>query len=140
MQLRILSSRSLNDASPSINVLHDEADEGKPFAAIAYSCPAARRIVPIPPLDGADQTLLVIGDEYSVLYSLSTDTTTSPKARRTSITSASPRASNARRSPQTELYGPAKRHRTSLSGQANQDYWCPKPVFRARQGFGTVLA
>lgn len=115
-----------------------------------FSCPAARRVVPIPSeLPSGQRTLLVIGDEHSVLYTLGENNPQSPKAvRRMSAVSgpiSSPRG-NARRSPQTELSsGNTKRRKSStgIKSVDNQDegfQWELQPVWRSRQGFGTVIA
>ncbi|WVQ95773.1 hypothetical protein IAU59_002872 [Kwoniella sp. CBS 9459] len=153
LQARTLSlaARTFNDLSRSVDVvspvshnvsLTDETD----FNDIPFSCPAARRVLPI--TTGNEVTLLVIGDEHTVLYTLGT-TPQSPRAiRRLSAASGpttSPRAS-ARRSPQNEMVSSvSKRRKSSMGSKATaatgeNERWDLKPVWRVRQGFGTILA
>jgi DNA damage-binding protein 1 len=116
-------------------------EEDTDFNEIPFSCPAAQRILHIP-TDGSEKYALVIGDEYAVLYSIAF-TPSSPRASRMSIsstTATSPRASATRRSPQTELTNIGKRRKSSSGGGSSSDRWEVKPVWRIRQGFGTVLA
>ncbi|OWZ42004.1 DNA damage-binding protein 1 [Cryptococcus neoformans C23] len=149
-----LSAHSFNPLSKSVDLVsptsRQSISEDSDFNAMPFSCPAARRVVPIPSeLPNGQRTLLVIGDEHSVLYTLGENGTQSPKAvRRMSAVSgptSSPRA-NARRSPQTELSsGNPKRRKSSMGTKTvdsqNEEFqWDLRPVWRSRQGFGTVIA
>jgi DNA damage-binding protein 1 len=119
---------------PTLAILEDTD-----FNEIPFSCPAAQRILPIP-TEGTEKFALIMGDEYAVLYSIAF-TPSSPRASRLSIsstTATSPRASATRRSPQTELTNIGKRRKSSIG--SSSDRWEVKPVWRTRQGFGTVLA
>ncbi|WVQ75561.1 hypothetical protein IAR50_005188 [Cryptococcus sp. DSM 104548] len=157
LQARSLStaSHSFTPLSASINVVQPTSklpvSEVTDFNTIPFSCPAARRVLPITSQtpDGA-RSLLVIGDEHTVLYTLCSPKPESPKAaRRLSAVSGpttSPRA-NARRSPQEDLTsGNVKRRKASMGG--SKAATSPEdgaglelsPVWRIRQGFGTVLA
>lgn len=120
------------------------------FAELPCSCPAARRVLPIhtDAVTGEKQVLL-IGDEYTVLYSITNTTlvTTSPRRRMSSQSSVttSPRASALRRSPQAEMHGSlGKKRKSSMTNRGGEkeeaDAWKARPVWRVRQGFGTVLA
>lgn len=152
LQIRCLtpSSRSFTDITKPTDVLsplwHLDPDDDTDFPDIAFSCPAARRVLPLPSVNGHDRSLLVMGDEYSVLYSLgpASPIVGSPKNRRLSTTSAtaansSPRAANTRRSPQAEMTGLGKKRKSSVS-KAGEERWETKPIWRVRQGFGTALA
>jgi len=143
-----LAVHSLVEASLAVNVVtplrdmeitnEDEFD----FNDIPYSCPAARLVLPV-----SQDQVVVIGDEHTVLYKLS-EISTSPRVSRMSFSSASgtvtsPRASAVRRSPQNEMSAPGKRRKSSnTAGKLGSDSekWEYKPIWRARQGFGTVLA
>ncbi|WVQ78968.1 hypothetical protein IAT38_001060 [Cryptococcus sp. DSM 104549] len=141
-------SRPIDVVTPISSI---PVDEDTDFNDIPFACPAARRVLPIPiDMPGGEKTLLVMGDEHSVLYSLAPVVPgNSPKsARRSSAVmgpATSPRAS-ARRSPQNEMSsGNTKRRKSSMggknvSGEEGGDKWELKPVWRLRQGFGTVLA
>jgi DNA damage-binding protein 1 len=152
LQIRCLnaSSRSFTDITKPVDVLsplrHLNPDDDTDFPDIAFSCPAARRVLPLPASTGHDRALLVMGDEYTVMYSLGLagPAMGSPKNRRLSTTSSgvntsSPRAANTRRSPQAEIFGPGKKRKSSVS-KAGEERWEIKPIWRVRQGFGTVLA
>ncbi|WWC95424.1 hypothetical protein V866_002287 [Kwoniella sp. B9012] len=152
-----LSSHSFDDLSKTVDVVSPLSSnltltEETDFNQISFSCPAARRVLPIPSSSGGEKeySLLVIGDEHSVLYNLGV-TQQSPKAlRRLSAvsgtnTQTSPRGANVRRSPQTELVSTTnKRRKSSINskgiGDSANERWELKPVWRVRQGFGTVLA
>ncbi|WWC92848.1 uncharacterized protein L201_007809 [Kwoniella dendrophila CBS 6074] len=159
LQARTLSivSHSFNDISRNVDVVSPLSSnvtltEETDFNQIPFSCPAARRVLPIPSsASGTDLSLLVIGDEHSVLYNLGT-VQQSPKALRrlsaVSGTNTSPRAANARRSPQNEMVSSvSKRRKSSMNskssggiGDSANERWELKPVWRVRQGFGTILA
>ena len=147
MQVRRFEDYFFRDLSDTVDVLSPlrNVDLGLDanFADVPYSCPAARTVLPI-----SEESVLVIGDEYSVLYSL-TYVPQSPKAKRGSISSqdpvtTSPRASAVSRSPQAESTLPGKRRKSSAAAgrlnEATKETWAFKPVWRARQGFGTILA
>jgi DNA damage-binding protein 1 len=90
---------------------------------------------------GKNRMALIMGDEYSVLYSI-TLVAAPPARRRSSVASGpsiSPRAS-AKRSPQNEMIGGGQGKRRKSSTSKSDAKWEMKPVFRIRQGFGTVLA
>jgi DNA damage-binding protein 1 len=111
-------------------------EEDTDYGAIPFSCPGARRILPIP-TDGAEKKAIIIGDEYTVLYSFGPVT---PHARDPgSSPMSSPRASAVNRSPQAEMKQLGKRRKSSIGGEGGLR-WELKPVWRIRQGFGTVLA
>ena len=154
LQTRKLSliAHSFVDASHCLNLIVPLRSKGQinadtDFNDIPFSCPAARRVLPIP-TGGNDRLVLVIGDEHSVLYSMS-ETPQSPRISRLSTSSGilsttSPRANATRRSPQTDMAGNVgKRRKSSVSSKAgidSGDLWEFRPVWRVRQGFGTVLA
>ncbi|WWD20338.1 hypothetical protein CI109_104814 [Kwoniella shandongensis] len=154
LQTRALSitAHAFNDLSRPVDVVSPTSSSfaisgDTDFNDIPFSCPAARRVLPISgELSNGERSLLVLGDEHSVLYTLSS-TPQSPKvSRRLSSTSGpgtSPRAS-ARRSPQTELVSSVSKRRKSSMGTKNtssgEEQWELKPVWRVRQGFGIVLA
>ncbi|KAK4684331.1 hypothetical protein P7C73_g5851, partial [Tremellales sp. Uapishka_1] len=129
----------------NINPYPSKATKDSPDADyndIPFSCPAARTILPIP----GTRYLLVIGDEYCVLYSLTfvPQSPRSPLALSAGPTT-SPRASATRRSPQNDMTGgPGKKRKSSISSKGisaeTEEKWEFKPVWRVRQGFGTVLA
>nr|XP_019009308.1 uncharacterized protein I206_05956 [Kwoniella pini CBS 10737]OCF48089.1 hypothetical protein I206_05956 [Kwoniella pini CBS 10737] len=159
LQIRTLStaSHAFNDLSKIVDVVtplstNVNLTEETNFNHIPFSCPAARRVLPIPSTSSTrdgDYSLMVIGDEHTVLYNLGV-VQQSPKAlRRLSIISGpntSPRAS-ARRSPQNEMVNTVnKRRKSSMNSKGTggadltNERWELKPVWRVRQGFGTVLA
>jgi DNA damage-binding protein 1 len=145
LQTRILSlkAHAFTDLTKPLNVVLPGdsitfSGDDLEYNEIPFSCPAATMIVPIP-TTGTDKMVLVVGDEYCVLYSIALNPT-SPKVSRLLIsptTGMSPRAAS-RRSPQAEMTGVSKRRKSSTSGQSDQ--WKVEPVWRIRQGFGTVLA
>ena len=132
-------SRSLDVVT--LNDPKAKPDETTDFEGIPFSCPAARRVLSLSDL-GSEKLMLVMGDEYSVLYSLAPPPQ-SPKVLRSptaSNPSTSPRASATRRSPQIEMSSMGKRRKSSLSGSgAPGEKLELRPVWRVRQGFGTVL-
>ena len=150
LQARRLSTslRSFSEVSKSIDIVmptgggSTDIDPDADFNDIPFSCPAARRVLPI-----NQELMLVIGDEHSCLYSLS-QVPQSPRASKLGLSSSpttvttSPRASAIRRSPQNEMTGNTKRRKASMTGQKSDstDRWELRPVWRVRQGFGTVLA
>jgi len=81
----------------------------------------------------------VIGDEYSVLYSISQVERRDSSQQLTSSQSpaTSPRASAVNRSPQSEMKQIGKRRKSSNADGAR---WQVNPVWRVRQGFGTILS
>jgi len=152
LQTRKLSinAHSFTDASRAIDVVAPvrstvQINAETDFNDVPFSCPAARRVLPIP-TTGNETLALVVGDEHSVLYSISR-TPQSPRISRLSSSTGidkSPRASATRRSPQTEMMGSVgKRRKSSTASKSlgeNGDKWEVRPVWRVRQGFGTVLA
>ncbi|WVF68077.1 hypothetical protein IAT40_002840 [Kwoniella sp. CBS 6097] len=152
LQARTLSlaAHTFNDLSRIVDVVSPLSrnvtlTDGTDFDEIPFSCPAARRVLPI--ASGSEVSLLVIGDEHTVLYSLGTTAQSPTAIRRLSAASGpatSPRAS-ARRSPQNEMVSSVSKRRKSSMGArgtitGENERWELKPVWRARQGFGTVLA
>ena len=145
-----LNTHSFTEASPVLDVvspLRSNVDitSQTDFNDVPFSCPAARRVLPIP-TQGNDKLVLVIGDEHAVLYSFS-QVLQSPRVSRLSSSTSmntSPRANATRRSPQTEMVGIAgKRRKSSTTSKSlgdGGDKWELKPIWRVRQGFGTVLA
>ena len=148
LQVRRLSikSRSFSEASRHIDVVlpgrNMAIDDDTDYNDIPFSCPAARRVLPI-----SSEFMLVIGDEHTCLYSF-TLAPQSPRIARASLSSSqgpkSPRAAS-QRSPQNELAsGTGKRRKSSMasqrSGLDSGERWELRPVWRVRQGFGTVLA
>jgi DNA damage-binding protein 1 len=143
-----LAAHSFEDRTTAVNVVTPVSDvqianeDEFDFNDIPYSCPAARHVLPV-----TSDSVLVIGDEHSVLYTLNR-IPTSPRISRASVSSASgtassPRASAIRRSPQNEMSAPGKRQKSSNTARRSVDggeRWELKPVWRGRQGFGTILA
>ena len=153
LQLRKLSltAHSFTEASRAVDVVSPlrsspEIKADTDFNDVPFSCPAARRVIPIP-TTGNEKLALVIGDEHVVLYSFSS-TPRSPISSRVSSSpsiATSPRASASRRSPQDEMVSSAGKKRKSSTtsrtmGANGEDKWTVRPVWRLRQGLGTVLA
>jgi DNA damage-binding protein 1 len=153
MQTRILSSSSHSfiEVSRPIDVVSPTRsppiDADADFNLVPFSCPAARRVMPIPTTSSHERMILVMGDEHSVLYSLAL-VPQSPRASRLSGSSnvaTSPRASAVKRSPQTEMVGAqVKKRKSSMTAKRPSldggERWEMRPVWRIRQGFGTILA
>ncbi|BEJ16509.1 hypothetical protein CspHIS471_0511140 [Cutaneotrichosporon sp. HIS471] len=101
-----------------------EPNDDPDFNEIPFSCPAARSILAV-----SERHVLVVGDEHAVLYDVS-----EAKAKRAA----------AKRSPQAETGGVGKRRKSSMSGRGvstdNEANLAILPVWRMRQGWGTVLA
>jgi DNA damage-binding protein 1 len=144
LQFRGLSmtAQAFHDLGKEINVVLTPqsgltvADEETNYGSIPFSCPGARHVVPAGTI-GNERLALVIGDEYSVLYSFH------PSGRdqgpvSSSSPATSPRASAVNRSPQSELKSIGKRRKSSMAEPGEQ--WHINPVWRARQGFGTILS
>lgn len=111
-------------------------DEDTDYSSIPFSCPGARHVIAIP-TEGAEKLALVIGDEFTVLHSFGA---ASAQARDpASSPTSSPRASAVNRSPQAEMKQLGKRRKSSTGGEGAERREM-KPVWRVRQGFGTVLA
>jgi DNA damage-binding protein 1 len=142
LQTRLLSvsTQSFTDMSQAIDVVSprgESVDADSDFSEIPFSCPAARRVLSIP---GKTRMALVMGDEYSVLYTITL--AAQPARRRSSVASGpgtSPRAS-AKRSPQTEMVGGGQGKRRKSSTSKAGEKWEMTSVWRIRQGFGTILA
>jgi DNA damage-binding protein 1 len=108
------------------------------FELLPFSCPAGRNLLSVGKGPGNTRLFLVVGDEHTVLYSV----TTAEKASTPTSTRAN---AHARRSPQAETTGGiGKKRKSSASGRSvatdtveHQAHI--RPVWRARQGFGTVL-
>lgn len=153
LQTRKLSitAHSFTDASPALDVVTPtrsptEINAETDFNDVPFSCPAARRVLPIP-TSRNEKLVLIIGDEHSVLYSISQVPSSPRTSRRLSSVSGvatSPRANATRRSPQTEMVsGVGKRRKSSITRKGmgeNGDSWQLRPIWRVRQGFGTVLS
>jgi DNA damage-binding protein 1 len=142
LQFRAISTteQSLHNLGKDRDVVRAESnqsdqDEDTDFGSIPFACPGARHIIPVPGIDD-ERLALVVGDEFSVLYSFSQ---VGERERTSSISqSTSPRASAVNRSPQTEARQIGKRRKSSTSEGGRR--WELKPIWRMRQGFGTVLA
>ncbi len=126
---RVLSRQRLHDRGAPIDVVNPtdatvEESDDPDFNEIPFSCPAARSILAI-----SGRHVLVVGDEHAVLYDIS-----QAKATRAS----------AKRSPQAETGGVGKRRKSSMSGRGvstdHEGKFAVQPVWRVRQGWGTVLA
>ncbi|CAK9784030.1 hypothetical protein CC85DRAFT_281947 [Cutaneotrichosporon oleaginosum] len=126
---RTLSKQRLHERGAPVDVVNPteeglERTREPDFNAIPFSCPAARSILAV-----SSRHVLIFGDEHVVLYDVS-----GAKAQR----------ANARRSPQTETGGVGKRRKSSVSGRGvstdNEGKLVVQPVWRVRQGWGTVLA
>lgn len=111
-------------------------EEDTDYGAIPFSCPGARRILPIP-TQGTEKKAIIIGDEYTVLYAFGP--AASPPRDPGSSPTSSPRGSAANRSPQAEMKQLGKRRKSSTGGGGGHG-WELRPIWRIRQGFGTVLA
>ncbi|RXK37957.1 hypothetical protein M231_04743 [Tremella mesenterica] len=150
LQPRHLSftSHSFIDACPPVNLVtpvtsasfETTSTISPDFQAIPFSCPAARQVLPLPS-NRESKSLLVIGDEYSVLWEI-LPPSASVRSKRASVSSgatASPRASDARRSPQAEMTSSVgKKRKSSMGDPPIQPVL--RPIWRVRQGFGTVLS
>lgn len=134
-QQRLDDSACVTDV---VNPTEYPVEEGEvDFNDIPFSCPAGRNVLAIPGRGPRNSRLfLIIGDEHAVLYSVSL--ASSP------TTETSPRASATRRSPQQETGGIGKKRKSSMSGRGvntdSEQRWLVQPVWRVRQGWGTVLA
>ena len=136
------TTQSLHDIGKSINVVTPQSpppsDEEIDYGQIPFSCPGARHVIPAGTL-GSERLVLVVGDEYSVLYSISQVERRDSSQQLTSSQSpaTSPRASAVNRSPQSEMKQIGKRRKSS---NADGSRWQVNPVWRVRQGFGTILS
>nr|WVH01967.1 DNA damage-binding protein 1 [Naematelia aurantialba] len=152
-----LATHSFTDVTKAVDVVTlrtgTEINGDTDFSELPFSCPAARRVLPIPS-DGPnhEKLALVIGDEYSTLYAI-TYSPQSPTAARGSLSSSaggaisSPRAAAKGRSPQTDAIGaPGKRRKSNMTMTARRpsndsvERMEARPVWRIRQGYGTILA
>lgn len=142
VQPRLLSAvtRSFTELAPPTDVVNPlefpvTKMEDLDFEAVPFSCPAGRNVLAVGNGPTGTRLFLVIGDEHAVLYSVTAVEATNPT---------SPRASAVRRSPQNDMGGVGKKRKSSASGRSvNTDMentWSVKPVWRVRQGWGTVLA
>jgi DNA damage-binding protein 1 len=145
LNLRSLSTttQTLHDLGKTINVVTPQSPspgdgEGIDYGTIPFSCPGARHVIPAGTL-GSERLCLVVGDEYSVLYSFNQIERREASQQLTSSPSpaTSPRASAVNRSPQSEMKQIAKRRKSSTTDGGR---WQIHPVWRVRQGFGTVLS
>ena len=136
------NTQSLHDIGKAINVVTPQSsppsDEEIDYGQIPFSCPGARHVIPAGTL-GSERLVLVVGDEYSVLYSISQVERRDSSQQLTSSQSpaTSPRASAVNRSPQSEMKQIGKRRKSS-NGDGSR--WQVNPVWRVRQGFGTILS
>ena len=136
------TTQSLHDIGKAINVVTPQSpppsDEEIDYGQIPFSCPGARHVIPAGTL-GSERLVLVVGDEYSVLYSISQVERRDSSQQLTSSQSpaTSPRASAVNRSPQSEMKQIGKRRKSSNADGAR---WQVNPVWRVRQGFGTILS
>jgi DNA damage-binding protein 1 len=145
-----LIAHGFNDLCHAVNVVSPQRTTGHidaqtDFNEVPFSCPAARRILPIPSdPTSSSHLVLVMGDEHSVLYSIGPPSLKSPLKNSLSLSATSPRASAVRRSPQNEVIGGfGKRRKSSMSGKgfgSDNEKWEVTPIWRVRQGFGIVQA
>ncbi|KAL1411075.1 hypothetical protein Q8F55_002024 [Vanrija albida] len=142
-----IATHSFTNAGAPIDVVNpleypvNGEDQDLDFNAIPFSTPAARNLLAVPGHGPNDsRQFFVIGDEHATLYSIAVG----PSAASAAKVAASPRASAIRRSPQAETGGIGKKRKSSTSGRGintdADDRWNTAPVWRTRQGFGTVLA
>lgn len=134
------SAQSFHDLGKRVDMVcpgpsEAELNEDTDYSTIPFSCPGARHVIPIPGIHN-ERLALVVGDEFSVLYSFA-QAGGRERVHSTSQSS-SPRASAVNRSPQTEAKQIGKRRKSSTTEGGGR--WDIKPVWRMRQGFGTVLA
>lgn len=136
------TTQSFHDLGKALNVVTPQStpspDEEIDYGQIPFSCPGARHVIPAGTL-GSERLVLVVGDEYSVLYSFSQVDRRDSSQQLTSSQSpaTSPRASAVNRSPQSEMKQIGKRRKSS---NADGGRWVVNPVWRIRQGFGTILS
>jgi DNA damage-binding protein 1 len=136
------TTQSLHDIGKALNVVTPQytptSDEEIDYGQIPFSCPGARHVISAGTL-GSERLVLVVGDEYSVLYSISQVDRRDSSQQLTSSQSpaTSPRASAINRSPQSEMKQIGKRRKSSNADGAR---WQVNPVWRVRQGFGTILS
>ncbi|GMK54981.1 hypothetical protein CspeluHIS016_0200370 [Cutaneotrichosporon spelunceum] len=126
---RVLVKQRILERGSAVDVVNPAHTEIEPnddpdFNEIPFSCPAARNILAV-----SERHVLIVGDEHAVLYNVS-----EAKAKRAS----------AKRSPQAETGGVGKRRKSSVTGRGvstdNDTNIAIQPVWRVRQGWGTVLA
>jgi DNA damage-binding protein 1 len=139
-----VQTQSLNDLGKPLNVvITPQAGISSPTAEINYgsipfSCPGARHVIPVGTL-GNERLLLVVGDEYTVLYSSSqVERREHEMSSSSQSVMTSPRASAISRSPQSELKQIGKRRKSSTTDSGGR--WQVNPIWRLKQGFGTILS
>jgi len=139
-----VQTQSLMDLGKPLNVvITPQAGASSPtaevnYGSIPFSCPGARHVVPVGVL-GDERLLLVVGDEYTVLYSFSqVDRREQEMSSSSQSFTTSPRASAISRSPQSELKQIGKRRKSSTTDSGVR--WQVNPIWRLKQGFGTVLS
>jgi len=143
LQFRSLSTttQSFQDIGKPINVVTPQSspasDDEIDYGQIPFSCPGARHVIPAGTL-GSERLALVVGDEYSVLYSIhQTERKDASQQLSSSSPATSPRANAVNRSPQSEMKQIGKRRKSSTT---DGNRWQIAPVWRIRQGFGTILS
>jgi DNA damage-binding protein 1 len=105
-------------------------DEDVDFGALPFACPAAQRVLPIGSGPGGARMFLLAGDEYAVLYAVTPRPPSSPKAA-------------AAAGGGVAKGGVGKKRRSSASGRSvptDGESGLVRPVWRVRQGYGTVVA
>lgn len=141
-----ITSHSFTELPGSTTDVVDPSRSSEPFTEatnfvdIPFACPAARQVLPIP-THNDQRAVLVIGDEFSVFYTIDSQTSRGSKVSNSPM--ASPRASAKARSPQNDLVGSVgKRRKSGLAGKTEEasETWEVKPIFRVQQGRGTILA
>jgi DNA damage-binding protein 1 len=137
-----ITTQSLHDIGKALNVVSPQSalpadDADIDYGSIPFSCPGGRHVIPAGTL-GTERLFLVVGDEYSVLYSLNQiDRRESSQIQSSQSPATSPRASAVNRSPQSEMKQIGKRRKSSTTDGGR---WQVNPVWRVRQGFGTILS
>lgn len=143
VQPRIYANNGFTDLAPATDVVNPldfplTRGETPDFEALPFSCPAGRNVLPIGPGVGNTRHFLVIGDEHTVMY----EVTSGPDKQH--APSSSPRAASARRTSHSDTGGSHKKRKSSASGRSVatdvENSWVIRPVWRLAQGFGTVLA
>lgn len=104
------------------------------FLEIDFSCPAGRSLLSLGAGTNGCRYFLVMGDEFSVMYAINSVPTSPRLAAKGPV----------KRSPRSDAGGTGKKRKSSQSGRSvNTDpepQWSVQPMWRIRQGFGTILA
>lgn len=141
LQPRVLSlhTHSFTELAPRTDVVNPlELPLGNVtepnFGEIDFSCPAGRTVLSLGAGPNGCRAFLVVGDEYAVMYCINPVPSSPKTAPKRSV----------KRSPRSEVGGAGKRRKSSQSGRSvttdSEPRWSVQPVWRVRQGFGTILA